>query len=104
MIAEHRFKLIARCPVDDAVDHYDVTVRAARMVRADDTVAAADKIGAEAAYQEQITEMLAARFDVEVTTVGTHIVVAYPAPIELYTGALPAAEFVGDRPIPTAPF
>ncbi len=37
-------------------------------------------------------------------TDGEQIVVHYPWPIELYTSAIPASEFVPDRPLAAAPF
>lgn len=35
---------------------------------------------------------------------GESIAVRYPAPVELYTGAVPASEFVTDRALDEAPF
>lgn len=72
MRVEHTLTVIARCPVNDAVDVYEVVFRLARMVKVEHLLEAVDKYRDTKAYQEHITQQLADEFQCEVETRGWH--------------------------------
>jgi ribonuclease I len=61
----------AQCPVDDAQDHYAVTVEAHRAVRVETILAVVADLPPRL-FQEDITQWLAAALGCRVTTVGYH--------------------------------
>lgn len=67
----HELTIHGRCPVDDAIDTYEVTVEAARVVKIEDILAAVEALP-QPAFQEDITQKLAAKLGCRVTTVGFH--------------------------------
>jgi hypothetical protein len=69
--AEHKIRIHRRCPVDGALDAYDVTVTAARLVRVEDILGAISELP-EATFQEDLTQRLAAALRCRVRTVGHH--------------------------------
>lgn len=59
------------CPVNEAIDHYELKVEAARIVKVEDILAAVDALP-DKAFQEDITTTLAAKLGCAVTTIGYH--------------------------------
>lgn len=71
MIVKHEFVLIGRCPVDDAVDVYEVTVTTSKMIAVERILLAANALEFPA-FQEDVTTRLAATTGCSVTTVCHH--------------------------------
>lgn len=72
MLVEHTLTAVSRCPVDDAVDVYEVIVRTGRLVKVEDILAAVKDCTGEPVFQEALTERLAAVLRCEVETRGWH--------------------------------
>lgn len=74
MITEHRLTALSRCPVDTlVVDVYDVVVRCRdRIVPVERILEEVALVQALALYQEDVTQRLADRLEVEVETRGWH--------------------------------
>ncbi len=68
----HQFELVSSCPSDDLGDLYAVTIETERLIKVEDIIAFADKLGAQTLYQEDIALKLAREFKVKVTLEGTH--------------------------------
>ena len=60
-----------RCPVDDAIDTYAIRIKARRVVKVEDILAAISELP-QPLFQEEITRRLAARLGCRVTTIGFH--------------------------------
>lgn len=71
MHVTHELTINARCPKDDAFDHYAVTVETDRTVAVEDILKAAKDLP-EKIFQEEITQRLAEALSCKVRTVGTH--------------------------------
>jgi hypothetical protein len=71
MKVTHELTIHGRCPVDDAIDTYEVAVEAARMVKVEDILGAVAALP-QPAFQEDITQTLAAKLGCRVTTIGYH--------------------------------
>lgn len=67
----HEMKFARRCPVDDALDLYELCVETNRTVKVEDIQAAVSGLP-EKAFQEELTLMLAARLGCVVTTIGDY--------------------------------
>jgi len=67
----HEWSFRRRCPVDDALDRYDLRVEANDMVKVEDIVAAVEALPKKA-FQEELTQILAAKLGCIVTTIGHH--------------------------------
>lgn len=72
MKVEHSLEVVALCPVDSLPDVYRLTVRAARVIKVEDILAAAQKLATEKLYQEDLTQRLHRELACEVETVGYH--------------------------------
>jgi hypothetical protein len=71
MKVTHEMTFARRCPVDDALDHYELCVETTRTVKVEDILAAIEALP-EKSFQEEITAALAAKLGCSVTTVGYH--------------------------------
>ena len=69
----HLLRVLCRCPVDDTVDVYDVTVTTDHVVPVEAILAIAKELWeGPPRYQEDVTLQLAQRLGTEVETVGVH--------------------------------
>jgi hypothetical protein len=71
MIVTHELNFGCRCPVNEGVDIYKVTIETNRVVMVEDILAAVAELP-EKAFQEDITIQLAATLRCHVTTIGIH--------------------------------
>jgi len=71
MRVTHELTFHRQCPVDDALDHYELCVETTRTVKVEDILAAIEALP-EKAFQEDITIALAAKLGCRVTTIGYH--------------------------------
>lgn len=71
MNVTHELTFARRCPVNDALDRYELRVETTRLVKVEDILAAVDALP-EKAFQEDITTTLAAKLGCQVTTIGYH--------------------------------
>lgn len=67
----HEATFVRRCPVDDAQDRYELRVETTHLVKIEDILAAIEALP-EQAFQEEITQNLAAKLGCRVTTIGIH--------------------------------
>jgi hypothetical protein len=67
----HQFTFRGRCPVDDAIDSYDVLITTNRLIKVEDIIKAASDL-LQPLFQEDITQQLAVRLNCCVRTVGYH--------------------------------
>ena len=72
MIARHSLQVVARCPVDGAVDIYQVTVETDRTIFVETILAEVARVTAEPMTQEILTDTLSAALRAKVTSVGFH--------------------------------
>lgn len=72
MRVEHTLEVTALCPVDGLPDVYALTVRAARVVKVEDILAAAAQFAGEKLFQEELTQRVHRSLACEVETVGHH--------------------------------
>ena len=72
MKVEHTVEVVALCPVDGLPDVYTLTVRAARVVKVEDILAAVGQVRAERLFQEEVTQRLHRELACEVETIGYH--------------------------------
>lgn len=72
MMHKYEFKLVCRCPNDNSVNIYDVTIKSDEAIQAEDFNKFQDKIYNEKYYQEDIYEILQKTYD-NVMLVGTHL-------------------------------
>ena len=75
MKVTHELTLKARCPVDDAVDIYEVTITTNSMsvnLKVEDLLEVVDALQDTTIFQEDITMKIADRLGVSVRTVGYH--------------------------------
>lgn len=71
MRVTHETTLARRCPVNDALDLYQLRVETNRTLKVEDILAAIEALP-EKAFQEELTETLAAKLGCVVTTTGYH--------------------------------
>lgn len=71
MKATHKLSFSGRCPVDDAIDHYIVTIETHRIIKVEDIISAIKALP-QPAYQEDHTSRLAFTLQCRVTTIGYH--------------------------------
>lgn len=71
MRVEHQFRVHGRCPVDNTMDVYDVTITARTLVKVEDILAAVGALKWPL-YQEQMTTQLAGVLGCHVRSVGYH--------------------------------
>jgi hypothetical protein len=71
MNVRHELAMQGKCPVDDTLDNYTVTVEAERIVKVEDILAAVASLP-QPLFQEEITKRLAGELGCTVTTVGYH--------------------------------
>lgn len=83
MRVTHVFALQCRCPVDNLTDTYEVTLTIDRLVKVEQILDYAATFADQTLYQENLTELLAEKFDGKVVTVGTHSGVRTTCTIEL---------------------
>jgi hypothetical protein len=67
----HETTFARRCPVDDALDLYELRVETHRTIKVEDILAAVEALP-EKAFQEDITATLAAKLGCVVVTTGHH--------------------------------
>lgn len=67
----HELEVTCRCPVDDALDRYAVTITVTRTLPVEDIRAAIADMPAKL-YQEDVTAYLATTLGAAVVTRGTH--------------------------------
>lgn len=73
MKVRYRLTVHAPCPVDAAVtDCYEVTVKADRVIKVEDILAAVDGATANPIFQEDLAEELADMLGAKVEVVGIH--------------------------------
>ena len=72
MRVEHTLEVVALCPVDRLPDVYTMTVRASRVVKVEDILAAAAPLAGESLFQEDLTQRMHRALACEVETVGYH--------------------------------
>ena len=72
MKVTHRLTATCSCPVDGQPDVYAVTVRASRVIKVEDILAAVATLRGERIFQEELTARLARAIAAEVETVGHH--------------------------------
>lgn len=72
MQVEHSFEVVATCPVDQAGDMYQVTVRCGRVIFVEAIWAAVKKLNEKPTTQEQFTQNLHRELAAEVETLGWH--------------------------------
>jgi hypothetical protein len=71
VIVTHELEVTCRCPVDDTLDRYAVTVTVQRILPVEDILAAVESLpGRE--FQEAVTLHLARTLGASVVTRGTH--------------------------------
>lgn len=68
----HQFFVAVRCPVDDAVDIYEVVVETDRVVKVEEILKASEKQASSPAFQEEYTQRLANDLGTKVVTTGRH--------------------------------
>jgi len=67
----HEVEFSRKCPVNDAWDHYEARFETKSLLKVEDILAAIDALP-EKAFQEEITQKLAAKLGCRVTTIGMH--------------------------------
>lgn len=72
MKVEHTLEAVALCPVDGLPDVYTLTVRAARVVKVEDILAATAVVSGLKLFQEEVTQRVHRALACEVETVGYH--------------------------------
>ena len=72
MKAEHVLDVVALCPVDGLPDVYRMTVRASRVIKVEDILAASKTLAEERLFQEELTQRMHRLLACEVETVGYH--------------------------------
>lgn len=72
MTTEHVLTVRCNCPVDNIKDEYETTVTTDRLIKVEDLLAVAAEFAEQTMFQEDLTQLLAARFAATVTTVGLH--------------------------------
>lgn len=72
MRVEHTLEVVALCPVDGLPDVYTVTIRAARVIKVEDILAATEKFVGEAFFQEELTQIIHRALACYVETIGYH--------------------------------
>lgn len=72
MKVEHTLEVVAMCPVDGLPDVYTLTVRASRVMKVEDILAAAAQCAQERLFQEDLTQRLHRVLACQVETVGFH--------------------------------
>ncbi len=68
----HQLTVKALCPVSDQVDCYELFVRAGRLVKVEDILAATAGFNQQKIFQEDLTQALAKALGCEVETRGWH--------------------------------
>lgn len=72
MRVTHTLEVVALCPVDGLPDVYELTVRAARVVKVEDILSAVAHCASERLFQEDLTQRVHRALACEVETVGYH--------------------------------
>ncbi len=72
MLVEHTLIFVTRCPVNGQCDVYEVTFRLDRLVLVEHLLLAAVDFKSKVIYQEDLTKQLAALFECEVESRGSH--------------------------------
>lgn len=86
MVVEHCFTMMARCPMNNLQDVYEVTFRMDKVLPIERILGHIAGLVGVKLFQEEITQSLADSFECEVETVGVHNnvktrVVCTPQPI-----------------------
>jgi NADPH-dependent 7-cyano-7-deazaguanine reductase QueF len=61
-----------RCPVNDSIDHYAVSIEAWRMIQVEELLEVVGGFNDRCDFQEKITQELATTLRCNVTTIGFH--------------------------------
>jgi hypothetical protein len=72
MRAEHVLTIHCRCPKNERLDEYELTVISHDLIYVEDILATVKELAAEPTFQEVLTERLAERLGAAVITVGYH--------------------------------
>lgn len=72
MRVSHSLTVRAKCPMDDQIDIYQVTVEADRVVKVEDIIQVAERFAARQVFQEDLTVEMARALGATVKTVGWH--------------------------------
>jgi hypothetical protein len=72
MQTEHVLTVHCQCPVDNVKDEYQTTILTDRLIKVEDILAIAAEFTEQTMFQEELTQLLAARLAATVTTVGLH--------------------------------
>lgn len=72
MRVTHTLTIIAKCPVDQRPDTYDVEITASRVIKVEDILDAAKRFAEIEIFQEDLTTQLARELGATVKTVGYH--------------------------------
>lgn len=88
MKVEHTFTMIAKCPVNNLQDVYEVTLRMDKVMPVERILGHIGGFVGVKLFQEEITQSLADTFECEVESVGVHSnvktrVVCTPQPVEV---------------------
>lgn len=67
----HETKFTCRCPVDNSLDHYELSVEVRKLIKVEAILAAIAALPKKA-FQEELTEQLAKVLGATVTTTGYH--------------------------------
>jgi hypothetical protein len=71
MNVKHELTIYGKCPVDESMDRYEITIETNRIVMVEDILNAAQDLPSPV-FQEIATMFLAQRLGCRVTTVGYH--------------------------------
>jgi hypothetical protein len=69
---KHTFKVTAKCPVDGSTDVYECTATFRQVIPCEQLVLFG-ALGNVAAYQEEVTQILADKLGAKVRTIGHHV-------------------------------
>lgn len=71
MLVIHELEFDRKCPLNDALDHYEARFETRAFLQVEDILKAIEKLPAKA-FQEEITRELADELGCAVTTIGYH--------------------------------
>lgn len=72
MKVSHHLTMIAQCPADGRLDHYDVIVECSRVIAVEKILEEVARFKDRRLYQEEVTSILAKRLRAKVITTGFH--------------------------------
>lgn len=72
MIAKHSTTFTARCPVNDSIDSYDISIETTHLIKIEDIIALLATFSDQKRFQEDITYEIAHTLRAKITTIGYH--------------------------------